>query len=465
MTDKQGHISTESATKTNTGFRTVLGTDQSDFSPLLGVTDPEQPPYVAVSDSYMEFVRSGLITLACGKLQGLDGHTATISSPDQRIDDIAAIVYATGFEAASSLSFLPQSLRETLSLDPEDLDNTVALAFHGTHHPSIPHLGFVGFYRSPYWGVMEMQARFLTSLWSAGGPSSSSLPAEMKAALEGDHSIERTLSLRDDPRVSQFPMGDYAFLMQELAAALDLPRVEPFATTPLLPPADKPMEMLTPARYPPSNPTDTQKAEVRESLRQTHETAMSGLTRGRFVARAVFRSLLGEWKLERDLASRLPGHPSGHFSGTAKFLLRDGTPDGRKGVPSGAADGDAGLGMEYLYVEDGEFRAENGMNFRATRRYVWRYDDATDKLSVWFVKTDDPKRADYLFHEVDFIVPDDGSDGDKGWEAKAGHLCVEDFYNVSYEFRFAAVNLTDWRLRYTVNGPKKDYTIDGTYRR
>lgn len=466
MTNTQGHIGTEVALKTNSIYQTALGTDQSEFSPLLSLSPLEQsdPPYLAISDTYMEFVRSGLITPIRGKMGRLDKHTATIIPSNEHIDDVAAVVHATGFEAASSLSFLPESLLQTLSCTPGDLNNTIALAFHGTHHPSIPHLGFVGFYRAPYWGVIEMQSRFLAALWSAGGPSSPSLPAPIQTALRNDISIQRTLSLRHDPRSSQFPMGDYPFMMQDFAAALGLRRSKPDPSM-----VDHPMDILTPARYPAPSLTDGQAAEVNESLRQTRETAVAGLTGGRFVAPAVFRSLLGEWRLERSLVSRLPGHPTGHFSGTAKFLLRSGTADGRGKLGENApgADGDDGdMGLEYLYVEDGDFRAENGMQFRATRRYVWRYDEARDKLSVWFVKTDDQKRADYLFHEIDFIVPDAAQDGsDKGWEAKAGHLCVEDFYDVNYEFCFKAVNLREWRIRYTVKGPKKDYTIDGVYQR
>lgn len=167
--------------------------------------------------------------------------------------------------------------------------------------------------------------------------------------------------------------------------------------------------------------------------------------------------------MERRINSRLATHPSGTFVGTARFLLREGAGDGRE-VVGGEGEGGRDLGMEYLYVEDGEFKADNGLCFRATRRYVYRYDEATDKLSVWFVRTDDQKRADYLFHEVEFVVPAD-EDAGKGWRARAGHLCVEDFYDVDYEFRFEAVNLSEWRCAYSVKGPKKDYTIDGTYRR
>ncbi|KAG7292780.1 hypothetical protein NEMBOFW57_002823 [Staphylotrichum longicolle] len=470
LTNSQGHIPSEAAKTTHSVFERALGTDQSIFSPAVAVStaDKNSPPYISVSDNYMEFVRSGLINVSHGKLAGISGRVATVSPSDEEIGDIAAVVFATGFEASSSISFLPTSLKETLRLNPSDLNNTVALGFHGTYHPDIPNIGFVGFYRAPYWGVMEMQARFVTSLWAAGGPSSPSLPSALKDALSKDTSIERTIALRSDPQASQFPMGDYAWLMQEFAEALGLERSPPLGPMPRLPPADKEMDILTPARYPAKSLTEFQQAEVVKSLKQTETAAWAGVSSTKFVARAVFRSLLGEWKLERDLISKLPSHPSGHFSGTAKFLLRDGTRDGRE--PEFEALGeDDDRGLEYLYVEEGDFKASNGLTFRATRRYVWRYNEKKDKLSVWFVKTDDQKRADYLFHEVEFKVPaandGQGGKGAKGWEATAGHLCIDDFYDVLYQFCFQAVNLRDWRLAYTVKGPKKDYTIDGVYSR
>lgn len=509
LVNSQGHITADSAKTTHAIFQGTLGTDQSEFSPLLAPTPDasEKPQYLAVSDWYTDFVRSGLITLSQGKLTSMSGTTATISpaSGEQEptiVTDIAAVVFATGFEAAPSISFLPADIQHTLALDPSNLDNTLLLAFHGTHHPDVPQLGFVGFYRSPYWGVMEMQARFLAEFWTQKQQQQQQgqgqLSPAMQKALDEDTSLQRFAALRGDPRVSQFPMGDYAFLMQEFAAALDMQISPPVGETPPLPHNVKPMDILTPARYASKNLTPAQEAEVQSSLRQTHETALAGLTRGTFVARAVFRSLLGEWQLERDLLSKLSSHPSGHWSGTARFLLRKGTKDGLQCVAANGGatpadsngEGDGGnddddFCLEYLYIEEGEFKTTTGITIPATRRYIWRYDERTDKLSVWFVRTGDqfsrkdPRRdeeqmkADYLFHEVEFVVPEnywdprcgDNEHGTKGWEAKAGHLCIQDFYNVKYEFAFKAVNLKEWRLGYTVKGPQKDYTIDGTYKR
>lgn len=451
-----------------------------------------------MSSYYMDFVRLGLITISNGKLATLSGRTATLAGSSKEITDIAAVVLATGFDPSPSLSFLPPPVLEALSHSPSHHSLSLALAFHGTHHPSLPTLGFVGFYRSPYWGVMEMQARFLAHLWTTAplGPLPPS-PALMRA-LETDDSIERTLAQRLDPaRLAQFPMGDYAFLMQEFAGALGMTIAPPPPPPQDAPPLanGRPMDILTPARYASARAGPRQAAEVARSLALTRDGAVAGLAGTRFVAGAVFRSLLGEWVLERDLVSRLPGHPSGRFVGTARFLLREGTADGRE--PPGEEED---LGLEYLYVEDGEFRAAgDGMRFRATRRYVYRYDERRDRLSAWFVRTDDPLRADYLFHEVDFVGPgspaaidepvvpgepgagagdqakvaaaaagakgEGGGGEERGWSAEASHLCVEDLYDVHYEFAFKAVNLLDWRLAYTVKGPKKDYTIDGVYRR
>ncbi|KAK3989913.1 hypothetical protein QBC44DRAFT_265834 [Cladorrhinum sp. PSN332] len=462
LINTQGHISEEAAKRTHSLYQITLGTDQSNYSQALAITpdDTQSPPYLAVSDSYLDFVRSGLIIVSRGKLESLFGKEATISPSNDKINNIAAVVLATGFEASSSISFLPFAAQEAISLASSDLTNTVALGFHGTYHPSIKNLGFVGFYRSPYWGVMEMQARFLAAIWAAGGHSSPSLPHSIREALDKDTSIERTIDLRTDPRASQFPMGDYPWLMQEFGRALGLNRLEPGNTLH--------MDILTPARYPPKVTSKDQQAEVAKSLKQTDTTVWAGLTAGKFVARAVFRSLLGEWRLERQLISKLPSHPSGHFSGTAKFLLRRGTRDGREAeFDRLGPDGDPG--MEYLYVEEGDFKASNGLTFRATRRYIWRYNETKDRLSVWFAKTDDQKRADYLFHQIEFDVPEHGpgkeSNNTRGWLAKSGHMCIDDYYDVNYEFHFQAVNLKDWRLGYTVKGPQKDYTIDGVYAR
>ncbi|KAK5637072.1 hypothetical protein RRF57_012784 [Xylaria bambusicola] len=495
LEDTQGHITVEAARKSNSIYRSVLGTDQSVFSQETKIDEEllDKPPVLAIGLHYMDFVRSGLIKPHRGRLLNITEDTAVISPKgckksggEEFIGNIAAVIVATGFDSSPSITFLDGTIKEFLSHSPAHPDLPLALAFHGTHHSSFPTLGFVGFYRSPYWGVMEMQARFVTRLFQEhAGNNLNTLSPSLQAALRLDNSIERTLALRNDPRCSQFPMVRARTGYTNLCTNRDYAALA----------NGRPMDILTPARYISPGASEAQRAQAAENLKSTYNTALAGLTGNRFIAPAVFRSLLGEWILERDLVSKLPSHPSGRFIGTAKFLLRNGTADGREhkfstSHPERESDGAVDppdMGLEYLYIEDGEFAAtDTNMRFRATRRYIWRYDEDSEKISVWFARTDDPSRADYLFHEIEFIpppslVPDsnngevptgDGKDKrestsgkDEGWRAKAKHLCVEDWYNVHYEFFFQAVNLREWKLGYSVMGPKKDYTIHGTYRR
>lgn len=455
----------------HTIFESSLG-DQGQISELLMPNQEErdQPAYLAVSDWYSEFVRSGMITLSSGKVISLEGDLVTLDDHGAQIDDIAAVVLATGFDPSPCVDFLPKEILDTLQHSPRHYNQALALAFHGTHHPEVPNLGFVGFYRSPYWGTMQMNARFLTDLWSdQTGPRSEALERK----LQTDDSIKRTINLRDDPRLSQFPMGDYMYLMQEFSEALSIPMHESIMPkTPTTSGNNLPLDTLTPARYPSPSDSPEAKDEAGKSLKQTRDLAVECLTTSRFVARGVFRSLLGTWRLERDLNSRLPSHPSGKFVGTAQFLLRERTSEGLQCAsdPNNidiCDENSGGEDLEYLYIEDGEFQTASGFGFKATRRYIWRYDSKKDIISVWFAKPEDQKRADYLFHEIEFETPplDNKRRERGGWAAKAGHLCIDDYYNVKYNFAFKAVNLEKWSIEYTVNGPQKDYTIYGTYGR
>ncbi|KAK6347867.1 hypothetical protein TWF718_005687 [Orbilia javanica] len=468
LVNTQGHISVDTAKLVNSYFHNLLKTDQSEFSPQLTVqqSDYDNQPFLGISDTYIDHVRSSAISISKGKLESISGNIANLAQSKEQIDDIAAVVLATGFKASASLSFLPDEIQQKLSVAPNDLNNTVALAFHSTHHPDVPNLGFVGFYRSPYWGAIEMQARLVTALFSYGGPLSPTLPAKLAESLKNDNSIERVLSLRSDPRASQFPMGDYAWLSQEFGSALEIERVPSLGKMPILPPKNLEMNILTAARYPGQILDEARRRENEKNLSRTEEVVTAGITQGRFVARAVFRSLLGEWKLDRELVSKRTEQPTGRFTGTATFSLRNGTPHGREEEFAKIEQEGGDHGFEYLYVENGEFVDQaKGLKFNATRRYIWRYNEKKDKLSVWFVKTDEDRTADYLFHEIDFISPNEGGKEEDGWKAIGSHLCIEDMYNVQYMFSFNSVNLREWKLGYSVNGPKKDYRIDGVYRR
>jgi hypothetical protein len=333
------------------GFmETYIGTDQADLGADLSMTGDirSEPPLLACSDYYTEFVRHK-------KIQTISGRVSRASSPNSikisdssgnlsQISDIAAIVCATGFDASASLSFLPSDILETLQFSPTSDEFPLALNIHSTISRKVPSLGFVGLYRSPYWGVMEMQARFLSALWSGD--------AEAAKALEDDITIDSMLKLRTDPRRAQFPMGDYAYLMESFASMLSITRQEPPGTSP-----DVKTGIVLPPRYLPDSASLEQKNEAKTALEIIDRIFSDSANQGKFVARAVFRALQGFWHLERKISSRLDTFPSGSLSGKASFLPRYPTKKDAE--------------MEYLYFEEGEFRPSWGGTMSAKRRCVY----------------------------------------------------------------------------------------------
>lgn len=169
---------------------------------------------------------------------------------------------------------------------------------------------------------------------------------------------------------------------------------------------------------------------------------------------SIFIAMEGRWKIFRNLDSATSTYPSGIFEGTAVFQKRPPT------NPEYEA--------EYLYLEDGKLTTQQGLSLTATRRYVYRIQKGTHAISSWFVKPDDGSTVHYLFHELNFAETNDDQQkiGNIGRLVATGHhLCIDDDYRVEYGFQAREGTLPAWSLRYTVNGPKKDYIIDAEYAR
>jgi hypothetical protein len=221
-----GHITPEAAALTHGFMETYIGNVQPELGQFQ-ITDNlrSEPPLLACSDHYNEFVRHKKINMLQGRVQQCDsGKPDAILIKDGEdntccISNVAAVVCATGFDASQSLNFLPAEVLQTLEFDPTDDGFPLALNCHTTVSRKFPSLGFVGFYRSPYWGVMEMQARLLGKLWSGD--------EKVAQALKDDTTIDEMMKLRGDPRRAQFPMGDYPYLMESFSEILDINRFEP----------------------------------------------------------------------------------------------------------------------------------------------------------------------------------------------------------------------------------------------
>lgn len=171
----------------------------------------------------------------------------------------------------------------------------------------------------------------------------------------------------------------------------------------------------------------------------------------------VFTTLKGHWNINRRLESEMSTYQSGNFEGVASFDVRSPT--------------DPAYDAEYLYIENGEFRSDQGLVIPATRRYIYRFERKANAISAWFVKAEDGSTVDYLFHHVKLTPSEQGSFlGRNGrrrclLEADGHHLCVEDDYQANYLFKFWDLVCDDWELKYHVKGPRKAYSATTQYAR
>lgn len=208
---------------------------------------------------------------------------------------------------------------------------------------------------------------------------------------------------------------------------------------------------ISPARYKSEHVDPDEATAVMKDLHQVwHDCHIHG----KFVPRAAFRALHGTWSIDRKIESAISTFPSGTLTGTASFYPRFPSPD-----KSGKT-----FDLEYLYIESGDFRTSTGYSMTASRRYVYRYSEARDELSVWFVKPDSNFEVDYLFHNLDFVKPAEARK-EGALVAKADHLCVEDMYETMYRLPMKGVSLREFVVTHAVKGPHKDYVSTTSYSR
>src|SRR5690349_13548042 len=90
-----GIVSESIARQLNAAIELFLGTDQSNISPLLSMRQAcREPPWIAVSSHYANFVRSRQILPELGRLLSVSADMAHITSPkgeSQPFSDVAAV--------------------------------------------------------------------------------------------------------------------------------------------------------------------------------------------------------------------------------------------------------------------------------------------------------------------------------------------------------------------------------------
>ncbi|KAJ5391657.1 hypothetical protein N7509_007147 [Penicillium cosmopolitanum] len=322
-----GPIPKEKAVKTNEYFRSLLGAEYEKFGHVHqggpGASN-SSPPWVAIGNDYAGFVQSGTIVPKMGRAVSIHPDRTnkvaavqikTADGESIKLENIASIVMATGFTPFESLSFLPEDILSTLEYTTDDSFLPLVLDQGGSLRSEIPDLGFVGYYRGPYWGAMEMQARFLGKTWAQENHELATVESQMQ-----------NIRLLRQPATQtwrgQFPMGDYVGLMETFAKDLGIERTTLQGLEGSGP--------VIPARYIyndlPSNECQNRgienlNSEAKSTLDSLSSVGLRGtgdtntLDSQTGIATAIFRALHGEWKLAKR------GY-IGEMSGTVTFHPR-----------------------------------------------------------------------------------------------------------------------------------------------
>jgi hypothetical protein len=94
-----------------------------------------------------------------------EGFRISRKSPEY-VEDIVAIVLATGYSPHAAISWLSKEVLDILNYDEISMRLPIICEQGTVFQPAISNLAFVGFYEGPYWGIMEMHARLIARQWA-----------------------------------------------------------------------------------------------------------------------------------------------------------------------------------------------------------------------------------------------------------------------------------------------------------
>ena len=215
------------------GIQKLAGVDAETLPVSLQSTDIEggESVFVTLCDKYYDYVKSKEIIPVRGRLSELvfkqapDGGQALVLEDGTQIPDVTAVVLATGFESTPAASVLDEKSLEKLAFDRDCPRIPFKLSEFQTSNPSIPSLGFVGMFEGLHWGVVEMQARIVADKWFANDDRPSPhLETSFEESSKMDE-LRRLLKVRIKG-APQYWFSDHGGYMEEIAAALNLPRMD-----------------------------------------------------------------------------------------------------------------------------------------------------------------------------------------------------------------------------------------------
>ncbi|PXF46845.1 Dimethylaniline monooxygenase [N-oxide-forming] 4 [Gracilariopsis chorda] len=207
-------------------------------------TRSHEPQFLVVSDEYVNLVMGGKVQVV-GRVDDVrreDGHLICKAGETAVVAD--SVLLCTGYYPPS-LDFLPQIVRDgvraskdqfvpllldrgTLPAYSTDWDTKVPVGASVHRRPLHERMAFVGMYRGPYFGILELQARWVVHALCVRSTSSvHPSPCPPVPLAEVVRGVRREFALRNRKPRPQFPHPDYVGLCNTLAAAIGaLPDVD-----------------------------------------------------------------------------------------------------------------------------------------------------------------------------------------------------------------------------------------------
>ena len=342
-------------------------------------------------------------------------------SGEPDIEDIAAVVNATGFSSSPSLDFMPKKVLDTLDYDASY--PRLPLLLHRdalTSSDTGPNnLAVMGSFDGSYWGVLETQARVIANKWAHGDQPKYSLPNENSTKLYS-HMKEIRSIMKDDPsKIPQNFFGDYLGLLEETSRDLELRRIDL-----LWGPKEG---IVSPARYVDGGGDVSQAIKSMEKLQSIMDTSANLRA---FSAKSAFRALQGKWKVESNefLTPKFEASPT-----IAAFHPRYPT--------------DSASDFEYLFIMRSDILG------RDLQKLVYRLRERDNLIEVWNVRLE--VTADKLLHTMKFSTAKSDEQNSLSISVKSTNDSTQHTTTV-YSFYFAGVHIT----KFTVQSYSDDQPLD-----
>jgi dimethylaniline monooxygenase (N-oxide forming) len=203
-----GPVSESDANRRRNRSLDAMGGNPGRIDPRLWIDpDGDRPAHVVISDGLAGALRSDAVSLRLARAARLERDGLVLDDGTPVVAD--AIVWCTGYEL--DLPFLSRPELDLLGFAPRDRLQPVLLHLC-TFPPDLEGLAFVGVYRGPFFGVIELQARWACCVLS--GCCAAPGREEVARGLEAEARVRLAV-----PR-PQFPHGDYVDMADRIASRL-----------------------------------------------------------------------------------------------------------------------------------------------------------------------------------------------------------------------------------------------------